>query len=130
MSDLPLTPYHALQDLLECSYDDVELRILARWAFDTTEIFDSLPGTGTSARGLAFHIVEAVRKQYGTPPASFWQYLHTTRPGRCSQILQLQIAFGDEPIWRDIEEKTKYPEVVGAALASALVEACENIPVG
>jgi hypothetical protein len=39
-------------------------------------------------------------------------------------------AFGDEPIWRDITAKDEYAEVVGAALASTLVEACENIPVG
>ena len=39
-------------------------------------------------------------------------------------------AFGDEPIWRDITAKDKYAEVVGAALASTLVEACENIPIG
>jgi hypothetical protein len=51
-------------------------------------------------------------------------------PDENQRLWQFMTAFGDDPIWRDIEAKTKYPEVVGAALASALVEACENIPVG
>ena len=51
-------------------------------------------------------------------------------PAENQRLWQFMTAFGDEPIWRDIEAKDKYPEVVGAALASALVEACENIPIG
>lgn len=51
-------------------------------------------------------------------------------PAENQRLWQFMTAFGDDPIWRDIEAKAKYPEVVGAALASALVEACENIPIG
>jgi hypothetical protein len=47
-------------------------------------------------RDLAFHIVEAVIRVYAKPPATLWPYLHTTRPGRRPQIVQLQINFGDD----------------------------------
>ena len=51
-------------------------------------------------------------------------------PAENQRLWQFMTAFGDDPIWRDIEAKDKYAEVVGGALASALVEACENIPIG
>lgn len=51
-------------------------------------------------------------------------------PDEKQRLWQFMTAFGDQPIWRDIEAKAEYAEVVGGALASALVEACENIPVG
>ena len=51
-------------------------------------------------------------------------------PDEQQRLWQFMTAFGDLPIWRDIEAKSEYAEVVGGALASALVEACENIPVG
>ena len=51
-------------------------------------------------------------------------------PDEQQRLWQFMTAFGDQPIWRDIEAKSEYAEVVGSSLASALVEACENIPVG
>jgi hypothetical protein len=51
-------------------------------------------------------------------------------PEDMQRLWLFMTGFGDVPIWRDIEAKDEYPEVVGAALASTLVEACENIPVG
>ena len=51
-------------------------------------------------------------------------------PAENQRLWQFMTAFGDDPIWRDIEAKDDYAEVVGGALASALVEACENIPIG
>lgn len=96
MSDLTVSPFHALQNLLEHSYDDGELRILAWWAFRDAEIARSLPGAGASVRDLAFHVVETANRVYSKLPPSFWQYLHTTRPGRRAEIVQLQLACGDD----------------------------------
>jgi hypothetical protein len=56
--------------------------------------------------------------------------LRSCVPAEKQRLWQFMTAFGDLPIWRDIEAKSQYAEVVGDALASALVEACENIPVG
>ena len=51
-------------------------------------------------------------------------------PAENQRLWQFMTAFGDEPIWGDIEEKTGYAEVVGLSLAGLLAEACMNIPVG
>ena len=56
--------------------------------------------------------------------------LNTCVPQEKQRLWKFMTGFGDQPIWRDIKDKSRYPEVVGDALASALVEACENIPVG
>jgi hypothetical protein len=46
------------------------------------------------------------------------------------KLWQFMKAFGEEPIWGDIEDKAGYVEVVGQALAATLSDACINIPVG
>ena len=51
-------------------------------------------------------------------------------PAENQRLWQFMTAFGDEPIWGDIEKKDGYAKVVGKALASTLTEACINIPVG
>ncbi len=56
--------------------------------------------------------------------------LNACVPQEQQRLWQFMTAFGDMPIWRDIQAKSEYAEVIGDALASALVEACENIPVG
>lgn len=51
-------------------------------------------------------------------------------PAENQKLWQFMKAFGEEPIWGDIEDKAGYVDVVGAALAATLGEACENIPIG
>ena len=51
-------------------------------------------------------------------------------PSENQRLWQFMKAFGDEPVWGDIEEKSGYAEVVGLSLAGLLAEACMNIPVG
>jgi hypothetical protein len=51
-------------------------------------------------------------------------------PAENQRLWQFMKAFGDDPIWSDIEKKTDYAKVVGQSLATTLTEACLNIPVG
>jgi hypothetical protein len=51
-------------------------------------------------------------------------------PAENQRLWQFMTAFGDEPVWGDIEEKANYAEVVGLSLAGLLADACANIPVG
>lgn len=51
-------------------------------------------------------------------------------PAENQKLWQFMKAFGEEPIWGDIEDKSGYVEVVGDALAATLGDACINIPVG
>lgn len=51
-------------------------------------------------------------------------------PAENQRLWQFMRAFGDEPIWSDIEKKTDYAKVVGQSLATTLTEACMNIPIG
>jgi hypothetical protein len=51
-------------------------------------------------------------------------------PSENQRLWQFMTAFGDDPMWGDIEEKSGYAEVVGLSLAGLLAEACMNIPVG
>ncbi len=51
-------------------------------------------------------------------------------PAENQRLWQFMKAFGDEPIWSDIEKKTDYAKVVGQSLATTLTDACINIPVG
>lgn len=51
-------------------------------------------------------------------------------PAENQKLWQFMKAFGEEPIWGDIEDKSGYVNVVGEALAATLGDACVNIPVG
>lgn len=51
-------------------------------------------------------------------------------PAENQKLWQFMKAFGDDPIWGDIEDTQAYVEVVGDALAATLGDACINIPVG
>lgn len=51
-------------------------------------------------------------------------------PAENQRLWQFMKAFGDEPIWADIEKKADYASVVGKTLATTLTDACINIPVG
>jgi hypothetical protein len=51
-------------------------------------------------------------------------------PAENQRLWQFMTAFGDEPVWGDIEAKADYAEVVGLSLAGLLADACANIPVG
>jgi len=49
-------------------------------------------------------------------------------PAENQRLWQFMTAFGDKPIWGDIDDKANYAKTVGKALASTLTEACINIP--
>ncbi|MDC0715549.1 hypothetical protein [Nannocystis bainbridge] len=51
-------------------------------------------------------------------------------PAENQKLWQFMKAFGEEPIWGDIEDKAGYVEVVGEALAATLGDACIHIPIG
>lgn len=51
-------------------------------------------------------------------------------PAENQRLWQFMTAFGDDPIWSDIEKKADYASVVGKSLATTLTDACLNIPVG
>ena len=51
-------------------------------------------------------------------------------PAENQKLWQFMKAFGEAPIWGDIEDKAGYVDVVGEALAATLGDACINIPVG
>lgn len=51
-------------------------------------------------------------------------------PAENQKLWQFMKAFGDDPIWGDIDNTAGYVDVVGTALANTITEACINIPVG
>ncbi|MCY0995061.1 hypothetical protein OV203_48490 [Nannocystis sp. ILAH1] len=51
-------------------------------------------------------------------------------PAENQKLWQFMKAFGEEPIWGDIEDKAGYVEIVGEALAATLGDACIHIPIG
>ncbi|MDC0667182.1 hypothetical protein [Nannocystis radixulma] len=51
-------------------------------------------------------------------------------PDENQKLWQFMKAFGEPPIWGDIEDKAGYVDVVGDALAATIGDACIHIPVG
>ncbi len=91
-------PLHLLEQFLEASFTDLELRSLAMEAFeDGLSLSRSLPGTGASARQLAWSIVMLIDHHHGAPPPSLWAHLHSQRSCRRDEIDRLRVHFDGEP---------------------------------
>ncbi len=89
---------HLLEEFLEASFTDLELRNLAIEAFeDGLSLSRSLPGAGASARQLAWSIVMLIDHHHGAPPPSLWAHLHQRRRCRRAEIDRIRVQFDGEP---------------------------------